>query len=544
MNINLKKRLFCSLLLRILIIAILAVQCFPQETKKKTLDTKIILDIAQPVFANKEMDQENLVKQLNYFLKIAVVIDEKNREKPFNLLGNQSRGKIARWLEIASEFAIQDCYKKYLHELARNIRERGHFSIQIPPWISLEQNRAEIIFPRADRYYAAVLVLKTFFNISTGSRFWIKNEIVDAIIYLNDLTTTMTIKEYTDIFPLMQNHLYGLAALANLKQGISYSPVIPSFKISQLVFTSQPEIKGNILVYPDIDNAESGDEFKIILFKNRVEAYFDGVLKPIAGRLLTGEHVWALDSEIYLSNLIMRRIAHHLGPVFMITPKGEDRTGKSGLISQKKVQKGPIEMELKTIPEVLGNLFPVMELIKSQSVAIYNTPVLVSNGLIPDVKVTDAYLIYLVSLIDRLRNTPPEMLATQQAGKKNWEDLLGNPAKENYLADLIQFNYLLANESIILNIGNRTLDIDRGKFEKAIGELAGEVIRTMAYPNYESAKWFIDKNVAIPPQLIEILKNVADIPSQIEFRLAKPGGNITPEKSNVKDMDNPENKKT
>ena len=288
MNINLKKKLFTRfLLLGISMIAAFVVQCFPQETKKNTLGTEktaIILDIAQPVFNQKEMADENLVKQLNYFLKIAAVIDEKNGEKPFNLIGNQVRRKIAGWLETASGLEIQDCYKKYLHELAWNIREQGHFSVQMPPWVSLEQNRAEIIFPRADRYYAAALVLKTFFNITTGSHFWIKDDIGDAIIYLNDQADTMKFKEYTDIFPLMQNHLYGLSALANLRQEISYSPVIPSFKVSQLIFTSQPDINGNTFVYPDINSAnfgnsgngvdsatekyknEGGDNFKIIFF--------------------------------------------------------------------------------------------------------------------------------------------------------------------------------------------------------------------------------------------------------------------------------------
>ncbi len=529
-----KKRLFTqSLLLGLLITVSVAVQAAPQEGKKNTLTSGVILEIAKPTFEKMEMTVANLGNQLNYFQKAAAVIDEKNRERPFNLFGNQVRGKIARWLTAAAEIETQECHKKYLHELAENIRQRGHFSVVLPPWVSLEQNLAEIVFPRADRYSAAILVLQTFFNVSTGIHHWGKGNFFDAFVYVNNPDDTLKFKEYTDIFPQMQDHLYALSVLSRSRQEISYSPLAPTFKVSQLVFSSQPEIKGVPLVYPDIDDSpqdpavgkfknEGEDDFKIIVFKNLAEAYFEGILKPISACVLTGEQIWNLDSDVYISNLIMRRIAHHLGPVFVIAPKGEDSGGASGTKQQKQVQKGKIEMELKTIPEILGNLFSVVETVKSQAGALYSTPVLINNGLLPDDKAMTVYLTYLVSLIDRLRNTPPEIVDSLQPGKKNWEELLGDPSKENYLADLIQFNYLLGKESILLNIGNRTLDIDRAKFETAVGELTGEVIRIMSYPNYDSARWFIEKNSTLPPQLGEILKSVAGIPYQVEFQLEKP----------------------
>ncbi|MDQ1349947.1 MAG: hypothetical protein QG657_248, partial [Acidobacteriota bacterium] len=499
---------------------------------------KVVLEIPNPlstISTKMETAGANalLGKQLNFFLKAAALIEEKNREKPFILFGNQVKGKVARWLTSASEIEAQDCHKKYLQALAENIRERGRFSVDLPPWVSLELNPIEIVFPRADRYSAAILVLKTFFNLPTGTHYWGKGHFFDAFVYVNIPDDTLEFKEYSRVFSLMQDHLYALPVLSRSRQDISYSPVPPTFKISQLVFSSQPEIRGVALVYPNIDDKtldpaaekfknEGDDNFKIVVFKNLVESYFEGVLKPISASVLPGEQVWNLDADIYISNLIMRRIAHHLGPVFVIAPKEQDGRGTDEKKQQRQVQKGKAEMELKTIPELLGDLFPVVEAIKSQAVALYNTPVLINNGLLPDDKAKTVYLIYLVTLIDRLRNTPAELTGPQQPGRKNWEDLLGDPNNENYLADLIQFNYLLGKESILLNIGNRTLDIDRVKFEAAVGELAGEVVRIMTYPNYDSARWFIEKNSALSPQLSEILKSAAGIPSHVEFRMEKP----------------------
>jgi predicted transcriptional regulator len=514
------KRLFAqSIVLGLIITVSFVIYAVPQEGKKSPLISGVVLEIENPLFAEKDTIESGPGKQLNFFLKAAAVLDEKNRERPFNLMGNQVKAKIARWLTAASEIESDDCHKKYLHELSENIRQRGYFAVDLPPWSSLEQNPIEIIFPRADRYSAAIRVLQTFFNIPVGVHSWGKGHFIDAFVYVNNLDETLKYKEYSNSFQLIQNHLYALPVISRARQEISYSPVVPTFKIAQLVTESLPEIKGVTQVYPEIDGE---NYFKIVVFKNLTDAYFEGILKPISACVLSREQVWSLDPDIYLSNLIMRRIAHHLGPVFVIVPKGQGHGGVSEKQPLQQDRNEKKEMELKTIPEILGDLFPVVEAIKSQAAALYSTPALIGNGLLPDDKAVTVYYTYLVTLIDRLRNIPPELNSPQQPGRKNWEDLLGDPDNENYLADLIQFNFLLGKESIVLNISDRTLDIDRLKFETAIGDLAGEMIRMMTYPNYEATRWFIDKNSAFPPQLGEILKSVAGIPSRVEFRLQKP----------------------
>lgn len=101
-----------SLLLGLLIIALFVVQAvaLPQEGKKNTLTAKIVLEIANPLSTKIEPTEANafLGKQLNFFLKAAATMEEKNREKPFILFGNQVKGKIARWLTSASELETQD----------------------------------------------------------------------------------------------------------------------------------------------------------------------------------------------------------------------------------------------------------------------------------------------------------------------------------------------------------------------------------------------------------------------------------------------------
>ncbi|MDQ1353129.1 MAG: hypothetical protein QG657_3435, partial [Acidobacteriota bacterium] len=116
------KRLFTqSLLLGLLITALFVGQALavPQEGKKNILTSKVVLEIPNPLSTKREPTEANasLGKQLNFFLKAAAVLEEKNKEKPFILFGNQVKGKIARWLTSASEIEAQDCHKKYLQAL-------------------------------------------------------------------------------------------------------------------------------------------------------------------------------------------------------------------------------------------------------------------------------------------------------------------------------------------------------------------------------------------------------------------------------------------
>lgn len=518
----------------------------PQEEAqikgKKPPSRNLILEIVKPTFPvietkiktgtetgqGEEMTGEGLEKQLACFLETAVVLGEKNKKYLFTPFSNKLKKRIARWLVEASEIETDECHKNYLKELSKNILEKGRFSVDLPRWVSLKQSRAEIVFPRAERYLGELMVLETFFNFSPKTIHWGEQGFFDTFVYLNDPVETREYEQYTGVFPEMQDYLYAAAKKATRRRKISYSTVLPSFKVSRLVFSSQPVIRGFTLVYPEVRNEE--DEFKIIVFKNLVEGYFEGVIKPISIQVLTEARLWDVDDEAYFSNLIMRRISHHLGPVFAIKTKSEDEKQMAGQAKRgqgqktqggkKQKKKKDIEKELKNISEVLGNLFPVIEAVKSQTFALHSTPVLIKSGLLPEDRAVNIYTTYLVSLIDQLRHKPRQkQRAAVKAAKLNWQELLGDPNGENYIAALIQFNFLLRKEGVLFDLNSRMLDIDPFKFEEVVKEFTQDILKLLQFPTPGSAKGFIDRHSAVPPQLEEILKNIEDIPLKVEFQL-------------------------
>jgi hypothetical protein len=278
-------------------------------------------------------------------------------------------------------------------------------------------------------------------------------------------------------------------------------------------------------------SGKPGEEkkFKIIVFKNLTKAYFEEVLKPISGHVLTGERLWDIDYDSYISNIIMRRISYHLGPVFLIKDEGEEEEEEyeaEKYPGEKKVKKRkPKEKkkrkkvkELKTIGEILEDLFPIIEAVKSQMIALHNTSVLIKNGLVSEDKDINIYSTYLVSLIDQLRNKPGE-IEIGKSGKPLWSKLLRKNKSENFISALIQFNFLVQQEGLIFNINSGKLDIDRLKFEKAVEKLTGNVLRLISNATYSTAKKFIDTYIRSSPQLEEILKRLEDIPLDVEFHL-------------------------
>jgi hypothetical protein len=526
-----KNHITITLLPLLLILLILLMPGFliggkpDEEDRRKTSssDCKIILTIN--IDPPKEMIDESLQKQLDYFAKVAAIVNKKNQRRFFMPFGNQSKKEIAQWLLKASEIEKDDCFKNYLEVLSENILEKNRFSTDLPRWVDLEENQAEIIFVGDDRYQWHRLLFKTFFS-STPNGFNLgENCVFNTVIYLNLPDDTQKFEEYTTIFAEMQDNLP-----RGPKQEMPYSPLIPSFKISQLIFSSRPSEFS--LVYPDITDEPASEKygeekgFKIIVFKNLINAYFEEVLKPISGRVLTDERLWDVDCDSYLSNIIMRRISHHLGPVFMIRDEDEEDEDEKYLDEEKLKKRRPKKKkkkkevkELKTIPEILKDSFPIIEAVKSQMIALHNTSVLIKNGLISEDKDINIYTTYLVSLIDQLRRSP-RGVDIRRAGKISfWDTILEDDKSENFLSALIQFNFLLQQEGIIFNINSQKIDVDPLKFKDAVEKLTGDILRLLGNPTYSTAKRFIDQKVVFPPQLKEILISIEEVPLAIEFHL-------------------------
>jgi hypothetical protein len=497
------------------------------------------IEIKPPAEAAETIKQLDEIsrKQLDYFLEIAGIVETINRTNFFKPYNKESKEKISDLLIKAAEIEPDECHKKYLLALSYEVLNDRFYSL-VPEWFHLEENKTEIVFLPDETQMQQKLWLKLFlrsfpvdwehFNFqdldpfgaapatSAGAASTVPQKIFDTFIFLNDTEETQRFEEYIRRFDKLDSHVPYQAR----EKVVPYTVDIPPIKITHLVYSSLP---GRVsIVYPDREVFYHQGRYKIVIFRNLIDAYVECILKPLSEKILSDHDLMSveIDSASYLSNLVMHKLSHHMGPMFLLQPgqkkmgeKDRDRTdrmkGMKGMKDserdserfesreiwsqrQKKDQQEDKkeEMELKLISETLGDSFWIIEEIKASVIAIYNTSVLIEESLIPRENEMNIYATYLVSLVDKLRKDPTD------------------PLKAAYA---LQLNYLLKNGAVSFNINTKKLSIDLSLFPGAMETLAGLIIK-----NYQSP-YQILRGGGLSPELQAILKNAAEIPADVNI---------------------------
>jgi hypothetical protein len=490
------------------------------------------IEITPPAEAAETIEQLDEIsrKQLNYFLEIAGIVETINQTNFFKPFNKKSKEKISDLLIKAADIEPDECYKKYLLALSFEVLN-DRFHSPVPEWFHLEENKTEIVFLHDQVHMRRELWVKLFLSsfpidwehinfqdlppfvagpatpASTGP-----HKIFDTFIFVNDIEETQRFEEYIKRFDKLDSHV----PYQTREKVVHYTADIPPIKVARLVYSSLP---GRVsFVYPDREEFYHQGRFKIIIFKNLIDAYAACILKPLSEKVLADHHLKSveIDSASYLSNLVMHKLSHHMGPVFLLQPgqkekdkMARDKTGgmkgmKGGESDRERFETREIwsqkqktgqadkkeEMELKLIAETLGDTFWVIEEIKASVIAIYNTSVLIEERLIPSENEMNIYATYLVSLVDKLRKDPT------------------NPLRAAYA---FQLNYLLRNGAVSFNINTKRLSIDLSLFPGVLETLAGIVIRSYQSP------YQVIRGGGITQELQSILENVKEFPTDVNI---------------------------
>jgi len=478
-------------------------------------------------------------KQLDYFLEISSYIEKINSNNFFKPYDKALKHKISRLLEKSAEIEPDECFKQYLSSLSFNVLHDNFQSIA-PEWYNLEDNKVEIIFWEKMTHRIQEMWLRSFFQFSPwdwDGHDWKKwrpfaflaenaagrsprqeelHRIFDTFIYINDIEETQQYNEYTDIFDRLQDHVP-----EGRDKAVPYTPIIPQIKIAHLVYTTSPNYIS--VVFPPQEIFAQSGRFKIVLFKNLIDAYVQCILKPISSKIIESSPIMPIvdiDCDSYLSNLVMYKITHHIGPVFLMQlkkseqqkrkesnlakrireetdPEMEDILKRERTLELEEAKKerqektGTKEVELKLISEASENWFPTAKDLKASVISIYNTSVLIENGLLPQKYAENIYTAYLVSLIDKIR-----------------KDANG---RSSYSA-VIQFNYLLTNEAIRFNIETNKISLQPHLFTGVMEKFAQLVIDKFRAPQALYGEYG-----KVSSELSALLDNLDDIPKKVNI---------------------------
>ncbi len=431
-------------------------------------DIFLSVPMGYPAVYAKDSPEDAYVGQLACFMQIAARVQLVRSAKAMD--------KISELFIEAANLEPDPCAREYLNAMSVQVKWNS-FAPLSPPWTELEQNKAEILFfPQTQE--------------KTGP--------VDSVIYVNDHAETFKYREYTKRYLLMQNNLP-----YSTRPSVPVSGFAPQLKLADLVYSSFPFTTSLVYPGPEAFYSAEYNTFKVVIFKNMVEAYVECILTPIAAKIIDAPVPQPVDAGSYLAILVLHKITHQLGPVLEVktmttattAPNMQTKDKATEPTRGKRGEKPKQKLVLAS--EFIGPLFPVAEELKTQVLAIHNVSLLMDEGLISQAEQTSIYTAYVVGLVDKIRREP-----FGEAGK----------------AEVIQFNYLMKSGVIGFSLTSQKLFIQAALFPITIKALAKRVLDTYSYPSI-----IIKEYGQLGPELNMLINHLHDIPYtfQLDWQLQR-----------------------
>ncbi len=225
---------------------------------------------------------------------------------------------------------------------------------------------------------------------------------------------------------------------------------------------------------PNDERVREAKGSKKVLLRNVMKAKFDQILIPIAEVLVARDQLADLTAESFFLHTLWHEMSHGLGPGKIV---------KDGR---------PTEVRLE-----LKETYSTLEEAKADAMGEWD--------------------IFVLKRADR-GDFPPEIFkqqsATYLAGL--FRSVRFGVGEAHGQANAIQFNYLMAKGAISFDESEGRFSIDPVVFERAIGELVGEICVIQARGDYDASVAFIAQYGGLRPVLSNALKKLEGIPVDIE----------------------------
>ncbi|MCK4836377.1 MAG: hypothetical protein KAT17_07060 [Candidatus Aminicenantes bacterium] len=420
---------------RCLLIIISCCFLFSQAEEKKN-DQRHIKP-QKTILVTEDSDEPS--KQiLGLFFQISELIEKLNTAGKPPEEDSQIRKDISELLKKAVAFESDEKIKKYFSSLSQDIL-KNDFKSSYSDWSVLENRTGNLII----QYHE-------------------DQKKMDYFVIKKHDAWTRKVTKYLSLIEKMKSN-------STMKFVRSVTPVtlVRPFVIADLLATSG--INRFALLHPPESIGRETSPAKVIIFRNLARHFFNQILEPVAARAFGGRVLKFVRFESYLSNLIMHKIAHFLGP-FLVGTKSEDVI----LVNTK-----------------LGDLFYCIDEIKADTVALCNTEVLIKEKLISQKHEKRVYATYVAQLLEKVRMEP-------ESG-----------SRQPYL---IQIHFLLKNEGIIFNVDTNNLFIDFDKLKENLKKLMTMVLKIQQNGNYMGAQQLIKEFAEVPEALKRIIKKMENLP--------------------------------
>jgi len=358
----------------------------------------------------------------------------------------------AKLLEEAANLTVDSSLKKYLVSRAAAFRSDNYYDSDVA-WMELDSKIEPTMGPY-ETYEDALFNYKAAF---------------ESFITLRSDQETESLKKFSSHLQEIEDRLPLEEKYKNKKLGAN-SPI----RVVDQIFTSGEARRGVATAAFNLPNDEKvirEKGSKRVMLKNVQQSKFENVLIPISKVALSQKSQSEVAFEPFFTHILMHELVHGLGP-HQITKSEKETT---------------VRMELK-------DLYSAIEEAKADITGLFAMNYLISKNIIDKSLSKSMYTTFLASCFRSVR--------------------FGiNEAHGKGIA--LQFNYLVDQGAFVAE-PDGTFSVDFSKVEKAVENLAREILTIQAEGSYEKAKALLERYALIRPSMKQVLDKLNRIPVDIQ----------------------------
>jgi hypothetical protein len=373
---------------------------------------------------------------------------------PYHVAYAQWLTPIVQSLRAAAELADDAAFARFLRLRADALLTDDYFASDIA-WVELKQPTFDVIFAPYETYLDDFLGVKTSYGA--------------AVLVRNDAESRKL-----DVFQRFVPDIQQALPLAAADKPSKVGQPTP-MEVMEAPLRGGDLRHGYQAVADNLPNDSRVHEkvgTKKIFFRNYMDARVQGVIVPLAQRLLNAEQAPLATPEGYLNRVLMHEVGHGIGPAFARTAVGK-----------------------QDIRAAIGPIFSGLEESKADVVSLYALKWLADHGHLGAAQLQEAYA---AAVTDDLRSA---RFGTAEAHGKG---------------SVMQFNYMREQGAISRDAASGRYTIAFERMPAVVAALAKELLEQEATGDRARATAWFEKYGKIGPELAAALAKATDVPIDID----------------------------
>lgn len=372
---------------------------------------------------------------------------------PYSVEYKAELDKAAALLEQAAAITTNPSLKKFLTMRATSFRTNDYFQSEMA-WMDLKGTPIEVAIGPYETYTDELMGQKAAF---------------EAFVTLMNPAESSALDKYKGYLKAMEANLPVEEKYKNFKRG-GDSPIA----VAEQVSGGGDNLHGPQTIAFNLPNDERVREAKgakKVILSNVLGAKYDGILKPIAERVLVSEQAGLANKKYMTLETLFHELSHSLGPGSIV-----------------------VDGRKTTVDDEMKEIGGTAEEAKADVMGAWNILFMMQKGELPVAEKPQLFATYLAGIF--------------RAARWGDEEAHGRGAA-------LQYGYLKSKGAIVWDAKQKKFRVDDAKMEAGIRDLTAEIVRLQANGDYAGMVAFFDKYAHLDAEAKQVIATLKDIPVDI-----------------------------